>query len=180
MADTAGGPRPGEFRAGNNLIIAAAEVTLTPLRPKLFYLMEAYAPTEQAAKMGVAIRDSAGKPVVETPPLEVTVAPGGSMLKGQLDLTGLPPGDYTMTSRLELGGETIERSALLTMAGLTETLVRDSAARDSRVGRSRSSSVSGSSAAAAHRCGASTYGLSGSSTVDSTGCAKIASGWWTR
>src|SRR5687767_9050077 len=52
------------------------------------------------------------------------------MLKGQLDLTGLPPGDYTMVSKLQLGGETIERSAALTMAELTETLVRDSLARD--------------------------------------------------
>ena len=42
---------------------------------------------------------------------------------------------------------------------------------------SRSASVSGSSAAAAHRCGASTYGLSGSSTVASTGlCRRRASG----
>jgi GWxTD domain-containing protein len=123
-------PKPGEFRAGNNLVTAAARVFLTPLRPKLFYLMEAYAPAEQAGTMGVSIRDSAGHALVETPPLEVTVAPGGSMLKGQLDLTGLPPGDYTISSRLRLGGETIERSAALTMAGMTETLVRDSAARD--------------------------------------------------
>ncbi len=123
-------PKPGEFRAGNNLVTAAARVILTPLRSQLFYLMEAYAPSEQAGRMGVSIRDSAGRPIVETPPREVTVAPGGSLLKGQLDLTGLPPGDYTMTSKLELGGETLERSAAVTMADLTETLVRDSAVRE--------------------------------------------------
>jgi GWxTD domain-containing protein len=123
-------PRPGEFRAGNNLVTAAARVILTPLRSQLYYLMEAYAPSEQTGRMGIAIRDSSGRPIVETPPREVTVAPGGSLLKGQLDLTGLPPGDYTMVSKLELGGETIERSAALTMAGLTETLVRDSVVRD--------------------------------------------------
>ena len=123
-------PKPGEFRAGNNLVTAAAQVMLTPLRSQLYYLMEAYAPSEQAGMMGISIRDSAGRPIVETPPREVTVAPGGSLLKGQLDLTGLPPGDYTMTSKLELGGETIERSAAVTMADLTETLVRDSAVRE--------------------------------------------------
>jgi GWxTD domain-containing protein len=123
-------PKPGEFRAGNNLVTAVARVVLTPLRAHVYYLMEAYSPTEQPGKMGVSIRDSAGRPVVETPPLDVTVAPGGSVLKGQLDLTGLPPGDYTMISKLQLGGETIERSAALTMADLTQTLVRDSAARD--------------------------------------------------
>jgi GWxTD domain-containing protein len=127
-------PKPGEFRAGDNLVTAAARVFLTPLRSHVYYLMEAYSPTEQAGKMGVSIRDSAGRPMVQTPPLEVSVAAGGSVLKGQLDLTGLPPGDYTMISRLELGGETIERSAPLTMADLTQTLVRDSAARqDARV-----------------------------------------------
>ena len=45
---------------------------------------------------------------------------------------------------------------------------------------SRSCSVSGSSAAAAHRCGASTYGLPGSRTVASTGCRSRISGWCTR
>jgi hypothetical protein len=40
-ADSESGPRPGEFRTGNNLITAAAEVTITPLRPKVFYLLEA-------------------------------------------------------------------------------------------------------------------------------------------
>jgi GWxTD domain-containing protein len=123
-------PKPGEFRAGNNLVTAAARVFLTPLRPTVYYLMEAYSAAEQAGTMGVSIRDSAGKALVETPPLEVSVAAGGSMLKGQLDLTGLPPGDYTISSRLKMGGETIERSAALTMAGMTETLVRDSVARD--------------------------------------------------
>jgi len=123
-------PKPGEFRAGNNLVTAAARVVLTPLRAHVYYLMEAYAPSEQAGKMGVSIRDSAGRPVVETPPLDVTVAPGGSMLKGQVDLTGLPPGDYTMISKLQLGGETVERSAALTMADLAQTLVRDSAVRE--------------------------------------------------
>ncbi|MBA3319462.1 MAG: hypothetical protein H0T50_15415, partial [Gemmatimonadales bacterium] len=59
-------PKPGEFRAGNNLVTAAARVYLTPLRPKVFYLMEAYAPAEQAGKMGVAIRDSTGRTLVET------------------------------------------------------------------------------------------------------------------
>ena len=123
-------PKPGEFRAGNNLVTAAARVLLTPIRSQLYYLMEAYAPTEQGGRMVVSIRDSAGRPIVETPARDVTVAPGGSLLKGQLDLTGLPPGQYTMISRLDLGGETIERSAGLAMADLTETLVRDSARRE--------------------------------------------------
>ena len=55
-------------------------------------------------------------------------------------------------------------------------------ARPRSVGAEQSQvlSVSGISAAAAHRCGARTYGLSGSRTVDSTGWSNRASGWWTR
>ena len=44
----------------------------------------------------------------------------------------------------------------------------------------RSSGFNGSSAAAAHRCGASTYGFPGSSTLASRGRPKTASGWLTR
>ena len=39
-------PRPGEFRTGNNLVTATAKVLLTPLRAKVFYLLEAYADRE--------------------------------------------------------------------------------------------------------------------------------------
>ena len=55
---------------------------------------------------------------------------------------------------------------------------RSSASRAGRRARTaaRSASVSGSSAAAAHRCGASTYGLAGSSTVASTGLPRILAG----
>ena len=48
----------------------------------------------------------------------MTVAAGGSVLKGQLDLAGLPEGDYTMVASLKLGGRSIERSAAISMAGL--------------------------------------------------------------
>ena len=67
---------------------------------------------------------------MRTQPLPVKVTGGGSVLKGQLDLTGLPPGDYTMLADLQLGGKTIQRSAEFSMAGLSETLARDAARRD--------------------------------------------------
>jgi GWxTD domain-containing protein len=59
----------------------------------------------------------------------VKVTAGGSVLKGQLDLTGLPPGAYTMIADLRLAGRTIQRTAEFSMAGLTETLARDTARR---------------------------------------------------
>ena len=122
-------PRPGEFRTGNNLVTAAARVELTPLRAKVFYLLEAYSDSNQAGTMSVAITDPAGKTSIKTPEVPVTVNAGGSVLQGQLDLAGLPEGDYSMVASLKLAGRSIERSAPLSMAGLKETLARDTAAR---------------------------------------------------
>ncbi len=123
-------PRPGEFRTGNNLVTATARVFLTPLRAKVFYLLEAYADRQDSGTLSVAIQDSTGKMVIQTKSLPVSVSLGGSMLKGQLDLAGLPPGDYLMAAELRLAGRTIQRSAEFTMAGLGETLARDSARRE--------------------------------------------------
>jgi GWxTD domain-containing protein len=122
-------PRPGEFRTGNNLVTATAKVLLTPLRAQVFYLLEVYADREGDGTLSVSIRDSAGGTSMKTPSLPVKVTAGGSVLKGQLDLTGLPPGDYAMVADLQLGGRTIQRTAEFSMAGLTETLARDAARR---------------------------------------------------
>jgi GWxTD domain-containing protein len=123
-------PRPGEFRTGNNLVTATARVLLTPLRATVFYLLEAYSEADGEGSISVTIRDSASKTVMQTKPLAVKVAAGGSVLKGQLDLTGLPPGNYVMVADLQLGGQTIQRSADFSMAGLAETLAKDASRRE--------------------------------------------------
>jgi GWxTD domain-containing protein len=123
-------PRPGEFRTGNNMVTAVARVELTPLRSMVYYLLEAYADSAATGTMQVAIRDSSGATSVRTPEVPVNVTKGGSILRGQLDLTGLPPGSYTMLASLRVGARAIERSAGFTMAGLGETLARDSARRE--------------------------------------------------
>jgi GWxTD domain-containing protein len=122
-------PRPGEFRTGNNLVTATARVLLTPLRAKVYYLLEAYADQAGDGTLSVTIRDSAGGTSMKTQPLPVKLSAEGSVLKGQLDLTGLPPGRYTMNAGLQVGGRTIQRSAEFTMAGLTETLAKDTTRR---------------------------------------------------
>jgi len=123
-------PRLGEFRTGNNLVTATARVLLTPLRATVYYLLEVYTDQTGNGQMSVAIRDSAGKTVTKTAPQTVNVTAGGSVLKGQLDLTGLPPGSYVMLADLQFNGRTIQRSAELTMAGLGETLAKDAARRE--------------------------------------------------
>jgi GWxTD domain-containing protein len=120
---------PGEFRAGNSLVVAAARVILTPLQPKVFYLLEAYGDKERTGSLAVVVKDSSGAVVTKTPEVPANVAAGGSVLQGQLDLTGLPPGNYTMVASVKLDGRTVERSAELSMAGLATTLARDTAQR---------------------------------------------------
>jgi GWxTD domain-containing protein len=46
-----------------------------------------------------------------------------------LDLTGLPPGNYRMIASLNVGGQTVERTAPFTMAGLGAALARDTVRR---------------------------------------------------
>ena len=122
-------PQPGEFRSGKYLVTAAARVRLTPLRPHLYYLMEAYSETEQAGTLAVDIRNSSSS-VVHPPPLPVQVGAGGGLLNGQLDLAGLPEGMYTLVAKLKLGSREITRTAAFTMAGLEETVTRDAERRE--------------------------------------------------
>jgi GWxTD domain-containing protein len=122
-------PRPGEFRTGNSLVTAAAKVMLTPLRAKVFYLIEAYSTQSQQGSLSFTLKDTAGTKAIRTSDAAVSVDSGGSVLKGQLDLTGLPPGEYSMTASLKFGNRTAERTAGLEMAGLEETLARDTTRR---------------------------------------------------
>src|SRR6185312_13544322 len=124
-------PKPGEFRAGSSLVTAAAQVIVTPLRTKVFYLLEAYSDREANGTMSVSVVDSGGKSIVRTPPVAVAVAAGGSILKGQVDLAGLPPGPYAMVADLHFGDRSVKRSADLVMAPLGEALARDTSRRAS-------------------------------------------------
>jgi len=127
-------PMPAELRWGRMLVTAAAQLELTPLRATAYYLLEAYAANEAHGTLTMKVLDSAGKALTTTAPTPVTVPAGGGVLKGQLDLSGLPPGQYTMAASLDLGGKTVERSAAFAMAGLDETLEKDVARREASKG----------------------------------------------
>jgi GWxTD domain-containing protein len=123
-------PRPAELRWGQMLVAASARLDLTPLRPTAYYLLEAYSPTEVNGTLRLRVADSTGKALITTAETPVQVPTGGGVLKGQLDLTGLPPGSYDMVAALQLGGKTVERAAEFTMAGLDETLEKDVVRRE--------------------------------------------------
>ena len=123
-------PRPAELRWGQMLVAAAARLDLTPLRPTAYYLLEAYSPAQANGTLRLRVADSTGKALITTAETPVQVPTGGGVLKGQLDLTGLPPGNYDMVAALQLGGKTVERAAGFTMAGLDETLEKDVVRRE--------------------------------------------------
>jgi GWxTD domain-containing protein len=123
-------PGTAELRWGGMLVTAAARLELTPLRPEAFYLLEAYAARQDSGTMNLKVTDSTGRVMVKTPTTKVQVPAGGGVLKGRLDLAGLPPGGYTITATLAVGGTSVDRSATFGMAGLDETLEKDVARRE--------------------------------------------------
>jgi GWxTD domain-containing protein len=123
-------PRPAELRWGQMLVTAAARLDLTPLRPTAYYLLEAYPTQEASGTLRMRVVDSTRKALITTAETPVAVPAGGGVLKGQLDLTGLPPGNYAIVAALTLAGNTVERSAGFTMAPLDATLEKDLVRRE--------------------------------------------------
>ncbi len=120
-------PNPGELRRGNTIMTASALLSLTALRSRAYYLLEVYSrsPGEQVGQMSVAVLDQSGRQLLQTSPSPVKVGEGGGVLRGQLDLEGLPPGDYSMKVSVTLPDAKQERSAPLRMADLQAALARD-------------------------------------------------------
>jgi len=117
-------PGSSEIRRGKLLITASAELQLTPLRSKAYYLLETYNTESDTAQLALTVKDSTGKVVLSTPPSSTLLPKGGGMLTGALDLAGLPPGRYLMATELAMDGRKLQRSAGFRMADLASTVAR--------------------------------------------------------
>ena len=106
-------PAPGEIRWGNTLLVPAAELGLTPLRTTAYYFMETYtnSTSEATGTMSVAVTNEAGSNILKTAPEPIRLAPGGGIVKGRLDLDGLPEGKYWLKVEVGVNGQMSERSA---------------------------------------------------------------------
>ena len=124
-------PVQGELRRGNTVLTAAAEVQLAPLgdRTKLYYYLEAYSTGPDSGALALEVQDETGKSVVTIPPRTVQFAAGGGVIRGQLDMTGLPEGRYRLHAGLTLGGQTTERLAPFQMGSLEAALAQEEARR---------------------------------------------------
>jgi GWxTD domain-containing protein len=125
-------PAPGEIRRGDLLITGSAELRLTPLRSKAFYLVEAYNSAEDSARLAITVTDRSGKALVSTAPSRARLPQGGGVLTGVVDVAGLPAGEYRLTARLDMGGATLERTAEFSMAELSETVAKEADRREAR------------------------------------------------
>ncbi|MGE0355112.1 MAG: GWxTD domain-containing protein [Gemmatimonadales bacterium] len=126
MDDTAG-PAGNEWRSGQILVTSVAYLRLNPTHdPRAFYLLEAYTTRPDSGSMQALVKDSTGRVAFRTRPTPVMLPVGGGVLRGQLNLEGLPSGTYTLAVRLQLSGDTVERAAGFTMADLLEAARRDS------------------------------------------------------
>ncbi len=122
-------PRPGELLIGSTMVMATAEVLLTPLRAKLYYLFEAYGAEDRTGTMALAVEDASGRTLIRTPGAPIDIPADGAVFKGDLDLTGLPEGVYDLSLELQLDGRVTNRQRRFRMAGMRETLARDSVRR---------------------------------------------------
>jgi GWxTD domain-containing protein len=119
--------KPGEWKYGDaTMVTAAATVRLTAdtSRTKLYYLVEAYSDKADSGTMTVTVLDSAAVPVVQTRPRPMRIDAGGGVMKGKMDLAGLPGGPYLLAVDLDLGGHTIRRTAPFRMGALEEAALR--------------------------------------------------------
>ncbi len=118
---------PGERRWSGVILTPAASLRLTPVRSRLFYMLEVYPERDTMVTMTGRVLDDSGKVVVATVPRRIVVVQGGSVLRGQVDLAGLPAGHYRMSVRLDQGGRVEERTDQFTMADFSETMEAEKA-----------------------------------------------------
>jgi GWxTD domain-containing protein len=128
-------PHATEWMNGQVLVTSVAEVRLNPAREgggRIFYLIEAYSASPDSGSMRVSVLDSTDRSVVQTAPTPVILGAGGGVLRGQLNLEGLPTGDYRLRISLDLRGLKAERSAGFAMADLQAELNRQAAEAQAR------------------------------------------------
>ena len=116
-----------EWRSGQILVTSIAHVRLNPAKPdgnRIFYLMEAYTAAPDSGSMQVSIQDATGRSVVQTAPIPVRLAAGGGVLRGQLNLEGLPSGEYQFDVSVRVSSGTTERSTPFTVLDLQAELAR--------------------------------------------------------
>jgi GWxTD domain-containing protein len=90
-------------------------------------MLEVYPDRDTVVTMTGVVQNEGGVTVLSTAPRRVEVTQGGAVLRGQVDLAGLPAGRYRMVVRLDEGGRIEERSDGFVMADFGETMAAERA-----------------------------------------------------
>lgn len=122
-------PSGSEWRAGQLMITSIADLRLTPFHASLYYFLEAYSDGQASGMMKVSVVGADGTVYLERPARPVQLAAGGGILLGDVDLEGLPGGQYRLDVTLEMPEDTVTRSAMFSMQGLQEAVAKEAERR---------------------------------------------------
>jgi GWxTD domain-containing protein len=123
--------RPGELRKGAVFIESSGRPVLTPQQAQLGYYVELYRQRAETATATMVTRSLDGPFRIRLGEERVAVGPGGGAIRGQIDLTGLPPGEYAFDLTLRLADTTVTRAAEFGVAGFaTDVAIAPPAGED--------------------------------------------------
>lgn len=110
----------GEVRRADLVMRTAPAPRLTPAEAQIAWYAELY-PRAGGATTGqlkAEVLRSDGRSVVSTPPRSVEVAATGGLLRGSLDLAGLPEGAYRIRLTVRVGDSTLSAEAPFAMSSV--------------------------------------------------------------
>jgi GWxTD domain-containing protein len=107
----------GELRKGDLFIASAPDLTLTPDRSVLWYYCEVYRDSAGTVSWLVRVIGADDRPLLTTRPTHSAVNAGGGRIAASIDLSGLPPGTYSLALAIGAGSDTVTRVGTFRMTG---------------------------------------------------------------
>ena len=123
--------RPGEVRKGAVFVEASGRPVLTPQQAQLGYYLELYRQRPETVTATLTVRSRDLSLQTRLGEERIPLAAGGGAIRGQIDLAGLPPGDYQLEVALGLSDTTVTRASDFGMAGFeTDVAIAPPAGED--------------------------------------------------
>ncbi len=112
-------PQQGEIRRAGLMLRTAVPPRLVPTNATLSWYAELYPQAAvSGAQLVAQVIGANGQQVIATPPRTVNFAAGGGLTRGSLDLSGLPPGYYTLRLSIRQGDSSTVAEAPFAMGSL--------------------------------------------------------------
>ena len=108
-------PAAGEVQKGVLFISGTPRPTLTTEEAALYYYVEMYPGAAASIQKVERVIDQSGGEIVATPTETISVGEAGGVAARQINLAGLPPGQYDLEVELQYPGTTVVRRASFLM-----------------------------------------------------------------